>query len=113
VKTAGSHTVYLVINGGLRPFSSAAIFLARGLRFADIQIISDDQLATGTVGRIMGYPDGTLIRGSASTVYVVSGDSKLGIPTAEILKRLNPSNKKIIRLSDTDLANYDDGGIQN
>ncbi|MEJ0021265.1 MAG: ice-binding family protein [Candidatus Doudnabacteria bacterium] len=113
VKVAGSGTVYLVVNGMLRPFSTATIFTARGLKFSDVQTISSDQFAAVSVGRIMGYPDGTLIKGSAATVYLVAGDAKMGIPSMAVFNRLGLSLGKIVKLSDSELGSYDDGGIQN
>ena len=111
VKTAGSATVYMAVNNVLRPFNAAAVFVARGLKFSDIQVITDDQLNASTVGKIIGYPDGTLIKGSAATVFVVSGDTKQGIPSMTVFNKHKFSLKKIVTVSDSDLANYDDGTI--
>jgi site-specific DNA-cytosine methylase len=111
VKTANSPTVYLIVNGKLRPFTSGAIFLAHGLKFTDIQIISDDQITAANLGRIMGYPDGTLIKGSTPTVYQVLGDTKLGIPSMAVFLRLNLLLKNILILTDSDLASYDEGAV--
>ena len=113
MRVAGSDTVYLVVNGVLRPFSTSAIFKARGLKFVNIQFISANQFAAATVGRVVGYPDGTLIKGSGSTVYLVSGDSKIGIASMAVFKRLKLSLRKVVKLSDSELSSYGDGGVQN
>ncbi len=111
VKTADSPTVYLVVNRKLRPFNAAAIFRARGLKFSDIQIIGSDLVTAENLGKVVGYPDGTLIRGSGPTVYKVSGDAKQGIPSMAAFRKMKLSLRKIVRVNDADLANYDDGGI--
>ncbi len=111
VQVAGNSTVYLVINGTLRPFNTPAIFKARGLKFSNVKTISASQLSAQPVGKVAGYPNNTLLKGSGSTYYVVSGDSKKGIPSMAVLKKLKLSIAKAVKVSDTDLANYDDGGI--
>ena len=113
VRVAGNDTVYLVVNGVLRPFNAAAIFQARGFKFANVQIISAGQFAAATVGRVAGYQDGALIKGSGPTIYLVSGDSKIGIASMAVFKRLKLSLRKVVSLSDSELSTYGDGGVQN
>ena len=110
-KTGDSPTVYLVSGGKFRPISSSQIFLARGFNFSDIQSIKSDLLTSNNLGQVLGYPDGTLIRGSGPTVYLVFGDAKVGIPSMAMLNKLKLSPEKIVSVSDVDLNNYDDGGI--
>jgi hypothetical protein len=111
VKTTDSATVYMVVDGKLRPFNAEAIFKARGLKFSNIQIIGSDLVTADNLGRVVGYPDGTLIKGSSKTVYKVFGDTKLGITSMAEFNRIKLSLKNIVKVSDADLANYDDGGI--
>ena len=59
VKTTDSPTVYTVMDGKFRPFSSEKIFFAYGLKFSNVQIIGSDIITAGNMGLIMNYPDGT------------------------------------------------------
>ncbi len=111
VKTANSGTVYMWMDGKLRPFYRGAILTARGLKVSDTQIMDSDGLTWDKIGRPVGYPDGTLIKGKGPTLYVVSGDSKIAIPSTAVLTKLNLSMNKIIIVSDAELSAYDDGGI--
>ncbi|MEJ0021486.1 MAG: hypothetical protein WDN47_02775 [Candidatus Doudnabacteria bacterium] len=111
VKADDIKTVFMASDGKFRPFTSGSVFLSRGLKFSDVQIIGSDVMTADNLGRAMGYPDNTLIRDSGSTIYIVSGDAKLGIPSMAVFRNMKLSLNKIIRLSSSDLASYDDGGI--
>lgn len=109
----GSPTVYLVINGTLYPFSSARIFLARGLRWSDIRSMDRSQIGSTPVSSLPVFaPDGSIIKGSSATVYLVSGGKKLGLPSLAVFNRLRLSWSNLIMISDSELAGYPDGGIQ-
>jgi hypothetical protein len=111
VKTADSSTVYMAVNDVLRPFSNAAVFKARGLKFQNIQVITSEELTGSTIGKPMGYPEGTLIKGQGKTIYVVgANDTKLGIPSMKVFNKKKYSLKKIVKLSEADLLLYGDGG---
>lgn len=111
LKAAGSATVYMAVNNEIRPFTAEAVFKAKGLKFANIQTVTADDLGAATVGKPVGYPDGTLIKGSGPTVYVVSGDTKEGIPSMTVFNKKKYSQKKIVKISDADLADYADGTV--
>ncbi|MDR3642201.1 MAG: hypothetical protein P4L74_01065 [Candidatus Doudnabacteria bacterium] len=53
-KVQGSSTVYMVVNCVLRPFTSAAIFHARGKKFQDIFSITSDIFRHLGIGRNIG-----------------------------------------------------------
>lgn len=54
VKVAGSDTVYLVVNNTLRPFTTPAIFHAKGKKFQNIVVISQDTFNQLSIGRPVG-----------------------------------------------------------
>jgi|GEM_PF-4547155 hypothetical protein len=111
LKSSDKPTIYMYLDGQLRPFSTLAVFKAKGLKFADIQTISADQLAALAVGPAIGYPDGTLIKGNGKTIYIVSGSGKLSIPSMIVFKKMKFSLKNVVHLSDADLAAYEDVGM--
>ncbi|MFA5991480.1 MAG: hypothetical protein WC794_04525 [Candidatus Doudnabacteria bacterium] len=57
VKFPGDPTIYMVVNGSLRPFTSAAIFHARGKKFQDIKEITKDWLKQLRIGKPVGHSD--------------------------------------------------------
>lgn len=111
VKVEGDPTVYMSVNNELRPFTTGSAFMARGLNFSDVQTISADDLASAKIGKVMGYPDGTLVKGSDSTVYVIFNGAKHGIPSMDVFTRLGYTPDQITQLPDGDIAAHDDGGV--
>lgn len=110
VKVNGNGTVYMVVNGVLRPFTSAAVFHAQGKKFADVQNISASDFMYSTVGTPVGYPAGTAIKGSKATVFLITVDGgKQGIPSMAVYRKLKI--RSIVRVSDDDLATYVDEGV--
>ncbi len=57
VKVEGGQTIYMVVNGTLRPFNSAAIFHAKGKKFRNVKNISEDQFEHMGIGRHIGDGD--------------------------------------------------------
>lgn len=114
VKTASSPTVYMYVNGVLRPFTTPAIFNAHGKKFHNIRVISDSDFAQLSVGKVIGYPAGTMIRGDGPTIYLVTAaGGKQGIPSMAVYNRLRKQLKvqSFIRLRESDLGNYEDEGV--
>lgn len=112
VKTGSSATVYLVANGLLKPFTSAAIFHARGLKFSDVQTVSASLVANSVMDTAVIYPDGSLIKGSSATVYLIVNGQKSGITSLDSFKRLGLSFSNVVKLSDSEIASYLDAGVQ-
>ncbi len=109
LKTNDHPVVYMVRNNILHPFSSENMFLAYRFRFSDIQIISTDDLRNSTIGQIAGYPDGSLLKGSGPTVYVVFGNTKQSISSMQAFNRFQFRIQNIIRVQDSELGNYGNG----
>ena len=56
-------------------------------------------------------PDGSAIKGSGLTVYVIFGGRKYGIPTLDRFYSLGLTLQDIIIVKDSDIATYPDGGV--
>lgn len=110
---SGQPTVYLVIGGVLRPFTSAVVFLARGLLWSNVRQVTSGQISAQLISSLpVLLPDGSLMKGSSPTVFIVLGGKKYGIPSLEIFNRLGLSFKNVLIISDGDVQGYPDGGIQ-
>ncbi|MBI3231699.1 MAG: hypothetical protein HYZ51_01300 [Candidatus Doudnabacteria bacterium] len=57
VMIEGQSTVYMVVNGILRPFPSAAVFHARGKKFKDIKKLKGENLRWFLIGKAIGESD--------------------------------------------------------
>ena len=103
-KLAGNPTVYVLIDGQLRPFSSAAAFFAWGFTFKDIQTITLSQFAAYSVGPILGIPDGSLVKAAGGQTYIVfAGQKNLAAP-AGLLAELGLSLKHAVTVPAGDVA---------
>lgn len=109
VKSADSPTVYLVEEGMFRPFSSAAAFVARGYQWSAISVITADEVIARNIGAPLMLPDGSVIKGSSPTVYVITGGKKFAIPSLAEFYRRGLSFKKLIIVDDSELQQYPDG----
>lgn len=112
VKVPGNPTVYIVINGQLQAIPSLEVFKAWRKNFQDIQVITDTQLQNMTVAGVAGFPDGTLIKGSGPTIYVVKNGQLYGIPSLKVIKKHNYKLQNLIRIQDREMVRYQIGGIE-
>jgi hypothetical protein len=110
VKIPGNPTVYIVSGGVLKPFTSLTVFKAHKKNLKDVKIISASQFASMTVGDPVNFPDGTLVKGSDHTVYVVENGQLLGIPSMGVLNKNGLSLKNLLKASDNDLKDLKHGG---
>jgi hypothetical protein len=110
VKADNDSKVYLIDNSSKRWIAGADIFLARGLKWSDIKTLSASDLSVYPEGKIIGWPDGTLIKSSAEpTVYVISSEKKRPFSSAEIFTGLGYRWGNIKTISQSDLAQYVSG----
>ncbi len=100
VKLPNDPTVYLVSGGQLQPFTSAAIFNLRGEHFGNVQTISQQQFSQMSVGSPVMPPNGTVVRGSGQTVYVIQNGQAVGIPTPQALTQLGKTFRDIVKIDD-------------
>ncbi len=112
VKLAGNPTIYMVSGGVLQPFTSGAVFNAHKKSFKNVKTISDSQFSSLTVGSPVTFPDGTLVKGSGGTIYVISGGMKLGIPSLDSMKKHGQSLKNVLKISEGELNVITSGGNQ-
>lgn len=75
-KTADNSAVYFVENQKARLIPSEDIFKEHAFKFKNVRTITAVKLAEIGAGANMTYPDGTLIKGNNSAVYVISDGRK-------------------------------------
>ena len=112
VKVPGEATVYIVINGQLQAIPSLEVFKAWRKNFQDIQTITQSQLQSMTISGVAGFPDGTLIKGSGPTIYVVKNGQLYGIPNMQTMNRHGYKLQNLIRVQDREMEHNRIGGVE-
>jgi len=110
VKLPGSPTVYMVVNGQLQPFTSGVVFSLRGKKFGDVKTISAEQFSSLSVGSPVTLPDGSLVRGSNQTIFVIEGGKKKGIISMDVFNKHGWSLKNVVKVSDDEIGTLEHGG---
>lgn len=104
-----SDTIYLYVDGEKRPFPLREIFLSHGYHYQQIVQFTDVFLDSIPTGSPLPFRDGTLLRGSDKTVYVIEHGRKRAILTAEIFTDLGYQWQKVMRVADNILASLASG----
>ncbi len=102
--------VYYVTSGTVREFPNNNIFLSHALKLKRIRAISKAELSALTRGEAMTYADGTLLKGKAAAVYIISDGQKRPIKSAADFTALLFDWKKIKLVSDTLLSQITTAG---
>lgn len=111
VKVAGNPTVYLVTNGQLQPIPSINVFRSWRKNFNEIKEIPASVLNTLPLGSPATFADGTLLKGSGHTIYVVKGGQLYGIPNMGVLAKNGWSLNSVLQVQAQDLTTLTTGGI--
>lgn len=112
VREEGTAGIYLIEGGQRKPIPSADVFLSNGYKWGQVLVVPKVQknlLTKYKLGKKVSYPDGTLIKGSKSTVYVIDKGKKRPIKSADDFVSNNYRWNKIKVVSDADVNDYDTG----
>ncbi len=88
VKVAGNPAVYYVQAGKTRLIPHEAIFVENAFSFSDVRTVPLAEFALLGTGSEMTYPDGTLIKGSDASVYVIADGKKRPIVSGQDFEAL-------------------------
>jgi dolichol-phosphate mannosyltransferase len=94
---------YLYQDGQKRLFPNPYIFLSHGYHWEQIVQVNDDYLARLPEGPPMTFRDGTLLKGSKESVYVIEHGLKRCILSFEVFKQLGYHWENVIIVPDTAL----------
>ena len=103
-------TVYIVKNGERRGFPSLPVFLSYGYTFSELETQSDDVMSIPE-GQPMIYADGTLVRTSDGTVYIISGGQKQGFTSFPVFQNLGYQTANLITDGADVLNSVPDGPV--
>ncbi len=102
-------TVYLVENGHKRAFPSADIFLSQGYHWQQVVKIAQAELDALPSARPLTFRDGTLVRGSGQTTYVVEEGRKRPFVTAADFEALGYRWENVVKIADEQLEQMTTG----
>lgn len=110
IKSASSGTVYLVTSSTQkRPFPSAESFLSYGYEWGEIVTARNSVLGQYSTGTNLPFYDGTLVKGSAGTVYVIEFGKRRAFCSAAIFEGLGYRWDQIVTIPDSVLATIPTG----
>lgn len=105
-------TIHIVAGDEKRPFPSAEVYFSYGYEFVEARAATADELALPG-GPVMTYADGTLVKGSAATVYVTSDGKKRPFTSASVFTKLGYSFKNVLQDTANLLPQFLDGQVIN
>ncbi len=108
IRALGQRTVYLVEDGKRRKISNPRIFETQ-FRWENILPTDEYTVSTYPLGAGVKYADGTLLKGSTSSIYVMSNEQKRKIGSPTIFGKLGYRKERILTVSDDLLAAYPNG----
>ena len=103
-------TIYIIEKECKRPFVSARVFEGLGYRWQNVVQVPDsclEALKSGCpIATPRTHPDGTLLRGSGVTVYLLCSGKRCLIPSKRVFQSWGYRWEQIVQVTDQQLAAY-------
>lgn len=110
IKSATGGTVYLVTSSTQkRPCPSAESFLSYGYEWGKIVTVPGNVLSRYSSGTNLPFYDGTLVKGSAGTVYVIEFGKRRAFCSASVFEGLGYRWDQIVTIPDSILGTIPTG----
>jgi len=106
LKSPDSSSVYLYYQGTRKVFFNEKYFLANSFEWKNIIVIPQAELTQYQLGSMVGYPDGTLIKGLDPEVYLIKAGQRRPIENETVFKQLSFSWHDILTITDPELTIY-------
>ncbi len=103
-------TVFVIRAGARRAVPDLATFTALGFKWENVRQVPESELAAIPEASPLASPadfafkDGTLLKGSAPTVYVMSGGRRRAIPDIDTFQALGYRWENVLQIADWHLA---------
>ena len=111
IKAKNNSAVYMIEDDVKKPILSAEVFEENGLDWNDIENVDEDELDFYPEGESLNYPDGTLVKGSGSAVYVVADGRKKPVKSAKAFLGLGYKWGQIKQIRDAELEKYENAAV--
>jgi len=112
VRLDGTAGVYRIEGGKKKPIKSADVFVSNGYHWGEILVVpqkNKNRLNQYEPGSEVAYPDGTLIKGSTPSVYVIDKGQKRPINSADDFTGSGYIWGKIKAVDDSTVSSYETG----
>lgn len=108
----GDLTVYLVHGAVLHPFTSSAVFMSNGFKFADVVVLPASAFDQAKFGENVLIPEGTLLKGQNDpTVFFIHDNKRWGVPSMQMFTERGFSFNKVFVVPDSELQGIALGGV--
>jgi len=102
------NAIYKIENGKLRKIKSPGMFAVNGFKWSNV-VIATEEDSNLPMGEAISFPNGTLLKGSKSTVYLVENGKKRMFVNAKSFLERNYAWKNIIHVADIEFSNIEKG----
>ena len=112
IKSSDNPAVYILEAGKKRMITSITLFEKRGYKWSDIVSLNLEEIKDYPDGKIMIYPDGTLIkREGFPAVYKIENETRKEFTSLALFEATKSKWSDIIVLNKDEFLAYPDGGI--
>lgn len=112
IKSSDNPAVYILEAGKKRKITSAVLFEKREYKWNNIVSLNPEEIKDYPDGKIITYPDGTLIkRGGFSAVYRIEDGKRKEFTSLTIFEATKSKWSDVIALNKDEFLAYPDGGI--
>ncbi len=112
IKSIDDPTVYLLESGKKRKITSGILFEELGYKWSEIVSVHPDEMKEYSLGKILTYPDGTLIRRNGfPVVFKIENGQRKEFTSITLFEATNSEWSDVIVLSDEEFLAYPNGGV--
>ena len=112
IKSMDNPTVYLLESGKKRKITSAVLFKKLGYKWDEVISANPNEMKEYSLGKILTYPDGTLIRKKDTpTVYKIENGERKEFTSLALFEVTKSKWSDVIILSNEEFLAYSDGGV--
>ena len=103
IKSYSRGRIYLFEKNKRRPIFSEKLFNLKNLNWADVEFLSDRDLAKYSLGMPIKYPDGILLKGDGPEIYLIEDGTRKHIGSPILFENKGFEWKNIIKISQAEL----------
>jgi hypothetical protein len=107
-KVQGIKDVWLLAGGVKRRFATVGAFRSR-FQDSDVVTVDAQDLDNYAAGQPIKYPNYSLLQGPDGNTYLLDGDAKRRIASAEVFRKLGFNPEEVVTAAADDLGAYNDG----
>ncbi len=112
IKSTDDPTVYLLESGKKRKITSGVLFENLGYKWSEITSAHPDEMKEYSLGKILTYPDGTLIRREGfPVVFKIENGQRKEFTSLALFEATNSKWSDVIVLSSEEFLAYPNGGV--